>query len=241
VSAGWAKASVAIVLLLAFATAAQAQAPLRAEDSAPVASAAHVTPVFERAGFTIPRFTLDVDERGRGTYAGEEAMPVVRGLPSEPAVQRFDREFTVSAASAVKIFALAQQLDYFNLTCASNAKNVADTGTRTLRFSGPDTSGSCTYKFSENKTVMELEGLLRGIAETMDRGRELDRLHRYDRLGLDDAMASLTEEIKDGSAREVGTIAPSLRAIAEDADVLLRVRTRAAALLKLVPLDADGP
>jgi hypothetical protein len=83
--------------------------------------------------------------------------------------------------------------------------------------------------------------LLRGIAETMDEGRELDRLHRYDRLGLDDAMASLTEEVSNGSAREVGTIAPSLRAIAADAEVLQRVRARAAALLNLIPPDAATP
>jgi hypothetical protein len=74
--------------------------------------------------------------------------------------------------------------------------------------------------------------------ETMDMGRELDRLHRYDRLGLDDSMASLAQEVSDGRAPELGTIAPSLRSIAVDTEVMLRVRTRAAALLKSISPDA---
>jgi hypothetical protein len=80
--------------------------------------------------------------------------------------------------------------------------------------------------------------MLHGITETMDAGRELERLHRYDRLGLDDAMATLTKEAADGRALEMGTIAPTLRAIAGDSEVMRRVRTRAAELLSLIPPDA---
>jgi hypothetical protein len=234
------KAFVLPLLLPTLLSAAQTQAPQKADDSTDAAMP-HVTLVFERIGFVIPRFTLDVDQRGRGTYVGEQAVPVAGGLPSEPVTQPFDREFSLSASTAAKIFALAQQLDYFNVRCAANAKNMADTGTNTLRFRGPGMSGSCTFKYSEDKAVIELMGLLRGIAETMDLGRELDRLHRYDRLGLDDAMVSLAGEVSEGRAREVGTIAPSLQSIAADVNVLQRVRTRAAALLKLIPPPAVAP
>jgi hypothetical protein len=199
---------------------------------------AHVTLNFERVGFPVPRFALDIDRSGRGAYAGEEATPVVRGVATEPATQPFDRSFTVSAATADKIFALAAQLDHFNVTCATKARNLADIGTKTLRYAGPDAAGSCEFIYSENKSVKELTDLLHGIAETMDTGRELDRLHRYDRLGLDDAMAMLAGEVADGRARELETIAPTLRSVAADADVLQRVRVRAAALLGAIPPDA---
>jgi hypothetical protein len=80
-----------------------------------------------------------------------------------------------------------------------------------------------------------------GIAETMDEGRELDRLHRYDRLGLDDAMAALSAEVSAGRALGLETIAGTLRALADDAEVMQRVRARASALLRLIPADAITP
>jgi hypothetical protein len=180
----------------------------------------HVILAFERIGFPIPRYTLDIDARGQGAYVGEQATPVVRGMATEPATQPFDRSFAISAATADRIFALAQQLDYFNIPCASRAKNLADIGAKTLRYTGPNGAGSCTFTYSDNKTVSELNELLHGITETMDTGRELK------------------EEASDGRALELGTIAASLRSIAADPDVMQRVRVRAAALLSAVPPDA---
>jgi hypothetical protein len=162
----------------------------------------------------------------------------VRGVATGPATQPFERSFAISVATADNIFALTQQLDHFNVNCAAKAKDVADIGTKTLRYAGPDAAGFCTFLYSDNKAVTELTEMLHGITETMDAGRELERLHRYDRLGLDDAMATLTKEAADGRALEMGTIAPTLRAIAGDSEVMRRVRTRAAELLSLIPPDA---
>jgi hypothetical protein len=147
---------------------------------------------------------------------------------------------SITPATADKIFALGRKLDHFNITCASKAKNIADTGTKTLSYSAPDGTGSCTYNYSENKEVEELTGMFQGMAETMDEGRILDHLHRFDRLGLDDAMTFLAQEVSAGRALEVGTITASLRSIADDADVMQRVRARARTLLALVPADSDA-
>jgi len=211
-----------------------------AAAAAPSEATPQITFTFERAGFTIPRFTLEIDRGGQGRYIGEEAAQVVRGVAAEPAMQPFDRSFTISAKTTNRIFTLAQQLDHFHVTCASKAKNIADTGSKTLRYSGPDGSGSCTYNFAEEKNVQEITTLFEAIAGTMDKGRELDRLHRYDRLGLDEAMAALKDDVAGGRAMELGTIAPTLQAIAGDAEVLQRVRITAAALLNLIPQDAVG-
>jgi hypothetical protein len=147
---------------------------------------------------------------------------------------------SITPATTDRIFALSQKLDRFNVACASKAKNIADTGTKSLSYSGPDGTGSCTYNYSENKDVEELTGIFQGMAETMDEGRALDRLHRFDRLGLDAAMAFLAQEVSAGRALEVGTIAASLRSIADDADVMQRVRARARTLLALLPADNDA-
>jgi hypothetical protein len=120
-------------------------------------------------------------------------------------------------------------------TCASKAKNVADSGTKTFTYIASGTTTSCTYNYTEVKDLDALTEIFQGMAETMDLGRRLDFLHRFDRLGLDDAIAFLAEEISSGRAIEVGIIEPSLRSIASDAQVMQRVRTKAAALLALIP------
>jgi hypothetical protein len=96
---------------------------------------------------------------------------------------------------------------------------------------------ACTYNYTENKDVQALTNIFEGIAETMDEGRTLEHLHRYDRLGLDAAMSFLTQEVSAGRALELGTIAPALRSIAQDADLMQRVRMQARALLSLVPAE----
>ena len=117
-------------------------------------------------------------------------------------------------------------------------KNIADTGTKTLTYTGADATGSCTYNYTENKDVQALTDIFQALAETMDIGRQLDHLHRYDRLGLDEAMTSLAQEVASGRALEVGTIAPSLNSIAADGQVMERVRTKAKTLLAQVSKEA---
>ncbi len=134
-----------------------------------------------------------------------------------------------------KIFTAARDLNRFNDACASNAKNIADTGKKTLRYSGEGGEGSCTYNYSENKRVVMLTEAFLGIAYTLDLGRKLDFDHRFDRLGLDAVTALLVAGVESGRAVEVGTIAPTLRSIAEDSELLERVRLRAAKLLRQFP------
>jgi hypothetical protein len=71
----------------------------------------------------------------------------------------------------------------------------------------------------------------------MDEGRKLDYLHRYDRLGLDAELASFAHEVAESRALELGTIAETLRSLAEDTDLMQRVQTRARALLSQIPAE----
>ena len=201
-------------------------------------TAAEVSFAFQRAGLPVPRFTLTVDQNGRGTYKGDQTEPVVRGVLAQPATVAFEQKFELSIQTTRRIFALADELDHFNIACASKAKNVADTGTKMLTYFSPGTTNSCTYNYSENQSVAALTDLFQGVAETMDHGRELEHLHRYDRLGLDAELESFSREVADGHAIELQTIAPALRSIAQDADLMQRVRTQARALLSLVPAEA---
>lgn len=191
---------------------------------------------FDRKGVLVGHYTLIVHEDGSGVYEGNE-IPIATayGHPAESAAVPFQHRIAISRATSQKIFSGAERLNRFDVPCASKLKNIADTGTKTLMYEGNDGNGSCTYNFSENKDVQSLTEIFQGIAETLDTGRRLDQLHRFDRLGLDAAMKSLSDEVTAGRALEIGTIAGSLRSIASDTDVMARVRSRASALLSQIP------
>jgi hypothetical protein len=176
---------------------------------------------------------------GAGQYRGEEVPMSAGHADPPPSPQPFHPMiFHLSPATVTKVFALTGSLNHFKIACASTAKNVADTGKKTLYYGGFGVDGfpgSCTYNYTENKDVQTLTMLFQGIAETLDEGRKLDYLHRYDRLGLDAEMESFTREVSDGHAIELQVIADTLRSLAGDPDVMQRVRTRASALLTLVP------
>lgn len=220
------------LLLLVFACTPSAQS----QSSAPSSKVATIKFAFERHGLAVPRFTLTVQEDGVGTYQADEVeRPTVpaASLPSAGAAaeQHIARPMTLSAAMTEKIFKAAQGAKRFSITCASKAKNIADTGTKTLTYTGVDGTGTCTYNYSEEKNVVLLTEWFQGIAFTMDEGRKLDYLHRYDRLGLDAEMQLMVQAIEEKNALELRNISSTLSSIASDTDVMQRVRVRAAALL----------
>jgi hypothetical protein len=214
----------ALILLPALSCLTLRAQPAAVSDN-PAHPGAEVRFDFARVGVPVPKYALDIKDDGSGTYTAEDSSA------GEP--QHVHREFILTPATTNRIFTLARAVHPD--TCASKAKNVADSGTKTFTYIASGTTTSCTYNYTEVKDLDALTEIFQGMAETMDLGRRLDFLHRFDRLGLDDAIAFLAEEISSGRAIEVGIIEPSLRSIASDAQVMQRVRTKAAALLALIP------
>ena len=207
-------------------------------------SAAEVVFDFERPGLSVPKFTLTVREDGTGSYKGETAA-VSAGSASSGATrapgQPINQTVRLSASTAENIFKTARSLDYFNVACASKAKNIADTGKKILSYSGSDGHGSCTYNYSEIKSVTQLTDTFQAIAFTMDEGRKLDFMHRYDRLGLYSEMDVLKRELEAKRALELVNISPSLTSIANDEALMERVRERAVALLNVAGAPPKQP
>jgi hypothetical protein len=210
-------------LVIALSALLQAQSPAN-----PTAKA-EVRFDFARTGLPVPKYTLAVKEDGTGTYTAEDH--------SSSTPQPVNRDFILTRATTDKIFNLARYVH--PKACGTRAKNIADTGSKTLTYVTSTGTSSCDYNYSDSKEIESLTEIFQGVAETLDQGRRLDILHRFDRLGLDDAVAFLTSEISAGRALELGTIEPSLRSIAVDAQVMQRVRTKAAALIARIP--SDGP
>jgi hypothetical protein len=211
----------------------QSAAPQADPAVSAIGSGAEVSFQFERAGLPVPQFTIQLREDGSGRYQAEQAeRPSTTTSVRGQAAQHIDRTLVLSPSTVAKIFKAARELNDFNVTCASKQKNIADTGKKTLSYSGADGHGSCVYHYSENKNVTMLTDTFLGIAFTMDEGRRLEFLHRYDRLGLDAEMIMLSQEVDEGRALELGTISQTLTALVNDTAVLERVRSRATKMLE---------
>jgi hypothetical protein len=222
----------ALVISSALTVAAQTAAPA-ADPSA--AKQAEVSFQFDRTGLSVPRFTLRLRDDGTGSYQADQAEIAATATSMRgQAAQHIDRPIKLTSGTVAKIFKTAHAADHFNIECASKLKNIADTGKKTLTYTGADGSGSCTYNYSENKSIDTLTSTFLAIAYTIDEGRRLEFLHRYDRLGLDAEMISFSQELEAGRALELGTISPVLAAIVDDTAVIQRVRLRAQKMLEQV-------
>jgi hypothetical protein len=207
-----------------------------AQQTAPqpaVASAAVVSFEFDRPGLPVPHFVLAIHEDGSGTYqADEEERRSADSALQLVSRKHIERGLNVSQGMVEKIFKSARMLNRFNMVCASKAKNIADTGKKTFTYSGADGSGTCTYNYSEDKSVATLGDTFFAIANTMDIGRKLEFERRFDRLGLDAELISLEHAVEEKDALELGSISSILNVIASDGDLMQRARLRAAKLLQ---------
>jgi hypothetical protein len=221
-------------LLVSSALAAPAQTAAPAVDAS-ASKQAEVSFQFDRSGLPVPRFTLRIHEDGTGSYQADqgEIAATANSMRGQVA-QHIDRPIKLTSGTVAKIFKAARAADHFNIECASKLKNIADTGKKTLTYTGADGSGSCTYNYSENKSIDTLTDTILAVAYTIDEGRRLEFLHRYDRLGLDAEMISFSQELEAGRALEVGTISSTLAAIVDDMAVIQRVRLRAQKMLEQV-------
>jgi hypothetical protein len=219
--APWLVFAAALPVAAAFAPAAWSQ-------SGP-ASNEVVTVDFSNPGNSPSHWTLVLHRDGSGHFSSQLGKPPAEEVP-ELSAPDVDRDIHVSAEFAERVFLAAQQHNWFNQNCESHLK-VAFQGWKKLSYSGPGGQGSCTFNYSRDKEIQALGDSLVGVAETLREGARLEMLLQHDRLGLDKEMEYIAEAAKDGRLRQVGTISEILERLADDDDVLERVRKRARLLL----------
>lgn len=180
---------------------------------------------YVKAGLPVPEYRFTVTDAW-GSYEAHGQ--------GDGAVTTQDLKLT--SAMRGRLFNLIHQAGNLQ-ACDSHRKGMADTGAKTLIYHEAYKGDmlSCTYNYSDSKAITELTQLFQGMAFTLDEGRKLEREHRYDRLALDAEMNVLVEAIKAGSALEPGNIAATLRSLADDIEVMERVRVRALKLLEMAP------
>jgi len=228
-----------LLALLAASALLHAQAPQHEPDQPRRPAVPTVTFTFDWPSVEPHRYVISVDPGGNATYQSWTADSTAE--PSS-ADDPYLLKFTLSPTARGRIFALARQLKYFNGDFEYRKHRVAATGDKTLAYADPDRQFETRYNWSENPDIDELTALFEGVSTTLESGRRLERLRRFERLGLDEELKSLEHLAVEHRATELQAIAPILVQLAEDPAVLNIARQRARHILQIagVPLSADS-
>jgi hypothetical protein len=181
---------------------------------------------------TPQRYAITVDVAGNARYESHTPERPAEGrspTPSEP--DDFETQFIISRDTRDQILRLAKELDYFNGDWDFKKHVIANTGQKTLTWSDAGRKSHTTYNFSESKPLQQLTSIFEGISLTLEHGRKLQFLHRFDKLGLESELNGMEEMFKRHDLYELQLIAPTLRKIANDTAVLHLARQRAGRLL----------
>ena len=195
---------------------------LHAQDAA-APSHFSLTMAYDRPGLSVPHWQVVVPQRGMGQYTGAPTT----GL--DPGTVLFE----ISAAGRARLAAMLER-SHGLAPCETKAKGLANMGMKTLEYTDAGgTTVKCSFNYSDNKALTEAATYVMSMVDTLQTGLELERLHRYDRLGLDPVMLRLVDDVKTGHAVELVAIRPALTSLVTDTAVLDRVRAKAQQLLDL--------
>ena len=193
--------------------------------SSAVTSRPAITFVLDWQGVEPPHYSLKVDESCNASY--KSATP--RASTDEDATTI---DFVMTSPNCQRIFQLAAQANYFHGDFDFHKHKIADTGRKTLTYSGPSGDSSTSYNWSENQAIEQLTEIFRSIGATLEDGQKLTYLLRFDKLGLEQQLKGMQETATSGQLRELQVIAPVLQRIASDSSVMEIARQRARTLLR---------
>jgi hypothetical protein len=189
---------------------------------------------------TPPHYSFTVESTGRAAYRSDDVGQ--QGRQESAAGDPYAYEFTISPSVCSRIFELAREANYFKGDFNYTKTRVADTGTKTLTYSegplaalGKPTQGvlhQTVYNYSENAAIQQLTTIFQSTSNTLELGRRLTYLRRFDKLGLDAVLKRAEEMVQEQQLQELQAIAPTLRAIADDYSVMHIARERAKHLLQ---------
>jgi hypothetical protein len=140
-------------------------------------------------------------------------------------------EFTLSMRSQEKLFRDAREANYFNGDFNFKKHAVASTGKKTLTYGDPNRYFETTFDYSENRAIQEITNIFTGISNTIEHGRKLTFLRRFDKLGLEDELKAMEAASESHNLAELQIIQPTLESIAADSSILNIARQRAKRLL----------
>jgi len=180
-------------------------------------------------------YSISVQSDGRASY--ECSAPISADSDDR---ENYRRDFSLSDATRARIFDLAAQAKYFSGKVDSGKQKLANTGAKKLSYKDGQRDFTAAYNYSPLSAVQQLTTLFQSISATLEFGRRLDHLHRYQKLALDDELKRMEEQARHGDLVELQAVKPILQEIYADSSVINVVRARAQRIIEMAPAAAAG-
>lgn len=177
---------------------------------------------------TPQNYTITVQTSGKASYVSRNPTRPAANQQGDP---DYTLDFTISPATRDRMFLLAKAANYFQGKFDYTKHKVASTGKKTLTYADPTRHFDTVYDYSENPTIEEVTRIFQGISNTIEHGRKLQFLRRFDKLGLARELQGMEELAQHGYMMEVQIIEPTLQNIANDSAVMNLARQSAQRLL----------
>ena len=203
-----------------------------AENKDPKRNPPEPTITFDRywEDATPQEFIITLKSSGEASYVSRDPTRIDKDSAGPD--PDYTVEFTMSPANRDLIFTMAKETNYFQGDFDYKHK-VANTGKKTLTYADPIRHFETTYNFSENKNIEQTTKLFVAISATIEHGRKLQFLRRFDKLSLDTELKGMEDMAHNGYLAEIQIIAPLLQNIVNDTSVLNMARERAKRLLAI--------
>ena len=193
-------------------------APSEAGNPQSATAGAAIVFIKEFPGSYPPYFSVTVSDHGEAVY---------RTTPDDPQPVKFQ----LSPALTRTIFDAAARLNYFQDGRFEANRKVAAMGKKTLRYESDGQRHEATFNYSENRDAMAFAALFDKISITEQHLLSLERLVRFDRLGVNKGLLYLEISLNRRELVQPDQFAPVLERIADDARFVNVARHRAADLL----------
>jgi hypothetical protein len=136
-------------------------------------------------------------------------------------------KFHLTEADTAQIFELAGKLDYFKRKLESPAK-VARMGDKTLHYEKGSESGDTTFNYTEDPDGRSITDWFERISETERHLIDLERVVKYDKLGVNNALLQLEMTIDNKRLIAPEQFLPMLDRVIKNESFMHLARQRAA-------------
>jgi hypothetical protein len=164
-----------------------------------------------------PEFVeIKVNQVGSGTFdirqLDEEANP---------------SPFTIGAPLAQRIFDLAQKLRYFQGLDLDVHRRIANLGEKTFTYQKGAETHRVAFNYTLDESATQLLNIFEGLSRQVTDLTTLERVMRYDHLGVNDALVQLETDFNNKLLPEPERLLPVLDRLAADSTYIEIARQRA--------------
>jgi hypothetical protein len=166
---------------------------------------------------------IRIPESGPGTCD-------LRGLDEDPNPQTLD----IGARLRGRIFELTGDLRDFRGITLDVQRRIANLGEKTFRYEKGGEASEVKFNYTINAKAGQLLQIFEAIAREQEDYEVLQRRMKYDRLGVNEALVQLDQDVRSHAVAQPERFLPLLEQIAGDSRILEIARQRARALVDVI-------